>query len=111
MVRISVDILLDSTFSTEILSWKKFIKRVESSKIQKWQSLDSPKFLWLYFEQIPSTRQVFLNHFWFAQIWNSVKWINQSGNKLRAHSSFLISKAWMNYLSGCEAVGEGGLQK
>ena len=33
--------------------------------------------------------------------------INQSSNKLIAHSSFLISKAWMNYLSGCEAVGEG----
>ena len=33
-----------STRSTEILSWKKFIERVVSSKVQKWHSLDSLEF-------------------------------------------------------------------
>ena len=56
----SVDILLDSTRSTEILSWKKIFERVESSKIQKWHSLDSLEFSLLCFERVPSTRRVFL---------------------------------------------------
>ena len=56
----SVPILLDSTRSTEILSWKKFFERVESSKIQKWHSLDSLEFSLLCFERVPSTRRVFL---------------------------------------------------
>ena len=60
MVYGSVDILLDSTRSTEILPWKKFIERVESSKIQKWHSLDSLEFSLLCFERVPSTRRVFL---------------------------------------------------
>ena len=55
----SVNILLDSTRSTEILSWKKIIERVESSKIQKWHSLDSLEFSLLCFERVPSTRRVF----------------------------------------------------
>ena len=59
MVSTSVDILLDSTRSTEILSWKKFIERVESSKIHKWHSLDSLEFSLLCFERVPSTRRVF----------------------------------------------------
>ena len=52
----SVDILLDLTCSTEILS----IERVESNKIQKWQSLDSLEFLRLCFEQVLSTHRVFM---------------------------------------------------
>ena len=56
----SVPILLDSTRSTEILSWKKIFERVESSKIQKWHSLDSLEFSLLCFERVPSTRRVFL---------------------------------------------------
>ena len=56
----SVPILLDSTRSTEILSCKKIIERVESSKIQKWHSLDSLEFSLLCFERVPSTRRVFL---------------------------------------------------
>ena len=60
LVAPSVDILLDSTRSTEILSWKKIIERVESSKIQKWHSLDSLEFSLLCFERVPSTRRVFL---------------------------------------------------
>ena len=55
----SVDILLDSTRSTEILSWKKIIERVESSKIQKWHSLDSLEFSLICFEWVPSTHRVF----------------------------------------------------
>ena len=47
-----------STRSTEILSWKKFIERVEPSKIQKWESLDLLEFWWLSFEQVPSTCRV-----------------------------------------------------
>ena len=31
----------------------------ESSKIQKWPTLDSLEFLWLCFERVPSTRRVF----------------------------------------------------
>ena len=49
-----------STRSPDILSWKKFIERVESSKIQKWHSLDSLEFSLLCFERVPSTRRVFL---------------------------------------------------
>ena len=49
-----------STRSTEILSWRKIIERVESSKIQKWHSLDSLEFSLLCFERVPSTHRVFL---------------------------------------------------
>ena len=60
MVTNSVPILLDSTRSTEILSWKEIFERVESSKIQKWHSLDSLEFSLLCFERVPSTCRVFL---------------------------------------------------
>ena len=56
----SVDILLDSTRSTEILSWKKNFERVESSNFQKWHSLDSLEFSLFCFERVSSTRRVFL---------------------------------------------------
>ena len=61
----SVNILLDSTRSTEILSWKIFFERVESSKIKKWHSLDSLEFSLLCFEWVPSTRRVFLKTKWW----------------------------------------------
>ena len=37
------------------------MERVESSKIQKWHSLDSLEFSLLCFERVPSTHRVFLN--------------------------------------------------
>ena len=54
-----VDILLDSTRSTEILSWKKNFERVESSKIQKWQSLDSLEFMALFWASSEYSSSVF----------------------------------------------------
>ena len=59
----SVDILLDLTHSTEILSWKKIIEPVESSKTKKWHSLDSLEFSSLWFKRVPSTRRVFLKEY------------------------------------------------
>ena len=63
----SVDILLDLTRSTEILSWKKFIEQVESSKIQKLQSLDLLEFLWLCFEPVPRSIVIFMRR---LSIWS-----------------------------------------
>ena len=60
IVPTSVDILLDWTRSTEILSWKKNFERVESSNFQKWHSLDSLEFSLFCFERVSSTRRVFL---------------------------------------------------
>ena len=56
----SVAILLDSTSSTEILSWKKIFERVESSKMG---TLEVPKLLEFLQRKVMKTSQTLQRRF------------------------------------------------
>ena len=59
-------ILVLTFYSTRLARQKFYLEKIlssESSKIQKWHSLDSLEFSLLCFERVPSTRRVFLKEY------------------------------------------------